>query len=203
MLQPGTRRQPAQPGRPVTQHPRHRADTDAATRTFGPSSARSRQPQGGHRHGAAAYQAAAPTFIIGTIKRHEQVKPWASCAPFNSVGTRFYPIAKTINKCMLPVLDQPVLAYAVANCVAARAAEIAIVTAPGEAGRQVRHYFTEDRGLAAYFAARGWHDRYEPIAHLHDQAGFTFIQQPRDTSRYGTTLPAILAAGLIGATTSS
>ena len=109
------------------------------------------------------------------------------------MGTRFYPIAKTINKCMLPVLDQPVLAYAVADCVAARAAEIAIVTAPGEAGRQVRHYFTEDRGLAAYFAARGWHDRYEPIAHLHDQASFTFIQQPRDTSRYGTVLPAILA----------
>ncbi len=114
------------------------------------------------------------------------------------VGTRFYPIAKTINKCMLPVLDQPVLAYAVADCVAARAAEIAIVTAPGEAGRQVRHYFTEDRGLAAYFAARGWHDWYEPIAHLHDQASFTFIQQPRDTSRYGTALPAILAADFIG-----
>ena len=114
------------------------------------------------------------------------------------MGTRFYPIAKTINKCMLPVLDQPVLAYAVADCVAARAAEIAIVTAPGEAGRQVRHYFTEDRGLAAYFAARGWHDRYEPIAHLHDQASFTFIQQPRDTSRYGTALPAILAADFIG-----
>jgi len=114
------------------------------------------------------------------------------------MGTRFYPIAKTICKCMLPVLNQPVLAYAVADCIAAGATEIAIVTADGEPGRQVRHYFTEDRGLAGYFAARGWDDKYEPIAHLHDQATFTFIQQPRDTSRYGTALPAILAADFIG-----
>jgi UTP--glucose-1-phosphate uridylyltransferase len=114
------------------------------------------------------------------------------------MGTRFYPIAKTICKCMLPVLDQPVLAYAVADCIAAGATEIAIVTADGEPGRQVRHYLTEDRGLAGYFTARGWDDKYDPIAHLHDQASFTFIEQPRDTSRYGTALPAILAADFTG-----
>jgi UTP--glucose-1-phosphate uridylyltransferase len=114
------------------------------------------------------------------------------------MGTRFYPIAKTICKCMLPVLDQPVLAYAVADCIAAGVNEIAVVTAGGEPGRQVRHYFTEDAGLAAYFAARGQPERYEPVAHLHDQASFTFIEQPRDTSRYGTALPAILAADFTG-----
>jgi UTP--glucose-1-phosphate uridylyltransferase len=114
------------------------------------------------------------------------------------MGTRFYPIAKTICKCMLPVLDQPVLAYAVADCVAAGADEIAVVTADGEAGRQVRHYFTEDPGLVGYFASRGQPDRYEPIAHLHEQARFTFIEQPRDASRYGTAIPAIVAAEFIG-----
>jgi UTP--glucose-1-phosphate uridylyltransferase len=113
------------------------------------------------------------------------------------MGTRFYPIAKTICKCMLPILDQPVLAYAVTDCVAAGATDIAIVTADGEPGRQVRHYLTEDTGLASYFAARGQPDQYQPIAHLHDQATFTFIEQPRDTRRYGTALPAILAADFI------
>ncbi|MGW1640559.1 sugar phosphate nucleotidyltransferase [Streptomyces lavendulae] len=49
------------------------------------------------------------------------------------MGTRFFPIAKTINKCMLPILDQPVLAYAVADCLAAGADQIAIVTGTGEA----------------------------------------------------------------------
>ena len=112
------------------------------------------------------------------------------------MGSRFFPIAKTINKCMLPILNQPVVAYAVADCVAAGAREIAIVTAPGETGRQVRHYFSEDHDLKAYFAQRGWQDKYASIAGLHDQADFTFIEQPRD-DRYGTALPAILAADFI------
>ncbi|MGQ4453096.1 sugar phosphate nucleotidyltransferase [[Kitasatospora] papulosa] len=114
------------------------------------------------------------------------------------MGTRFFPIAKSVNKCMLPVLDQPVLAYSVADCLAAGVREIAIVTSQGEGGRQVRHYFTEDHGMRDYFAARGWQKKYEPIAHLHAQADFHFIEQPRDGDRYGTALPAILAADFIG-----
>lgn len=114
------------------------------------------------------------------------------------MGTRFFPIGKTINKCMLPVLDQPVLAYAVSDCVAAGVREIAIVTAPGEAGRQVRHYFTHDRDLEDYFEARGWQDKYKPLAALHTQADFTFIEQPRDTERYGTALPVTLSSDFIG-----
>lgn len=114
------------------------------------------------------------------------------------MGTRFFPIAKSVNKCMLPVLNQPVLAYAVADCLAAGVREIAIVTSEGEGGRQVRHYFTEDHSMRDYFTTRGWQTKYEPIAHLHDQADFRFIEQPRNGDRFGTALPAILAADLIG-----
>ncbi|MEU7947422.1 sugar phosphate nucleotidyltransferase [Micromonospora taraxaci] len=113
------------------------------------------------------------------------------------MGSRFFPIGKTINKSMLPILNHPVLAYAVADCIAAGAREIAIVTAPGEAGRQVRHYLSEDHDLKAYFSARGWQDKYAPLADLHRQADFTFLEQPRD-DRYGTALPAIIAAEFIG-----
>ncbi|OON27500.1 hypothetical protein BSA16_31715 [Micromonospora sp. Rc5] len=112
------------------------------------------------------------------------------------MGSRFFPIGKTINKCMLPILNQPVVAYAVADCVAAGARDIAIVTAPGEPGRQVRHYFSEDRDLKDYFTARGWQDKYAAVADLHTQATFTFLEQPRD-DRYGTALPAIVAAEFI------
>ncbi|MFE7805878.1 sugar phosphate nucleotidyltransferase [Streptomyces sp. NPDC057430] len=112
------------------------------------------------------------------------------------MGTRFFPISKTINKCMLPVLDQPVVAYAVADCLAAGARQIAIVTGTGESGRQVRHYFTEDAGLRDFFTDRGQADKYAPIAHLHTQAQFTFIEQARD-GRYGTALPVMLAADFI------
>ncbi|MER5418180.1 sugar phosphate nucleotidyltransferase [Streptomyces virginiae] len=111
-------------------------------------------------------------------------------------GTRFFPISKTINKCMLPVLDLPVVAYAVADCLAAGADQIAIVIGAHETGQQVRHYFTEDIGLRDFFSARGWHSKYQSIAHLHEQAQFTFIEQPRD-GRYGSALPVMLAADFI------
>ncbi|OON82645.1 hypothetical protein B1H18_00845 [Streptomyces tsukubensis] len=109
------------------------------------------------------------------------------------MGSRFFPIAKTINKCMLPVMERPVIAHAVADCVAAGAREIAVITAPGEPGRQVRHYFTNDLELERYFTDRGWQAKYEPLAGLHEQADFTFLEQPRD-ERYGTVLPVLRAA---------
>lgn len=108
-------------------------------------------------------------------------------------GTRFFPLAKSINKCMLPVLDHPVLDYAVADCVAAGAQDIAIVTAPGPTGAQVRHYLSHDQDLEAFFTGRGWQHKYTPIAGLHTRARFHFVEQPR-SGRYGTALPVMLAA---------
>ena len=113
------------------------------------------------------------------------------------MGTRFFPIGKTVTKAMLPVLDRPVIDYAVADCVAAGARQIAIITAPGEAGRPIRHYYSHDAELENYCAGRGWQDKYAPLADIHEQAAFTFIEQPRD-NRYGTAIPAILAAEFIG-----
>ena len=110
-------------------------------------------------------------------------------------GSRFFPASKTINKCMLPILDRPVVHLAVQDCVAAGIQEIAIVHAPGDT--QIRHYFTEDRALRDHFHERGWDRKYEPIAGLHELAEFTFLEQPRD-GRYGTALPAMVAADWVG-----
>jgi UTP--glucose-1-phosphate uridylyltransferase len=110
-------------------------------------------------------------------------------------GSRFFPIAKTINKCMLPIGNRPIVHLAVEDCIAAGIEEIAIVTAPGDT--QIRHYFTEDTALRDHFHERGWDRKYEPVAHLHDLAEFTFLEQPRD-GRYGTALPAMVAADWIG-----
>jgi len=112
-------------------------------------------------------------------------------------GSRFFPVAKTLNKCMLPILNKPVVQYAVEDCLLAGITEIAIVTAPGQAGSQVRHYFSPDSDMEAYFRSRGWADKWEPAARLQDLADFTFIEQPRD-SRYGTAVPAMVAKDFIG-----
>ncbi|MFG3056687.1 sugar phosphate nucleotidyltransferase [Kitasatospora sp. NPDC048239] len=109
------------------------------------------------------------------------------------VGSRFFPIGKTTPKCMLPVWNRPRLSYTVADCIAAGADRIAVVTAPGECTRQVRHFLTPDPEMERYFAARGWQHKYEPIARP-VPAEITVIEQPRDTGHYGTALPPMCAA---------
>ncbi|MEV0846382.1 sugar phosphate nucleotidyltransferase [Streptomyces sp. NPDC049954] len=131
----------------------------------------------------------------GTERRVRAIKAVIAVA---GAGSRFFPIGKTINKSMLPILDRPVLDYAVADCVAAGAQEIAVVVGPGPAGQQVRHYLSHDTDLEQYFAERGWEEKYKPLADLHTRARFTFIEQPR-THRYGTALPAMIAADWVGA----
>lgn len=111
-------------------------------------------------------------------------------------GSRFFPVAKSINKCMLPVLNRPVVDFAVADCLAAGVERIAFVVAPGEAGRQVRHYFSHDPEIESHFKERGWEQKYEQIADLHRRAEFSFIEQPRN-GRYGTALPAMLAGDFV------
>jgi UTP--glucose-1-phosphate uridylyltransferase len=112
-------------------------------------------------------------------------------------GTRFYPVAKTICKCMLPVLTKPLIHHVVEECVRAGVREIAVITPRGELGAQVRHYFARDPAAERYFHRRGWTDRYEPVAHLHELADLTFLEQP-DDGRYGTALPPLIARRFIG-----
>jgi UTP--glucose-1-phosphate uridylyltransferase len=112
------------------------------------------------------------------------------------IGSRFFPVAKSVSKAMMPILNQPVVAYVIADCIAAGAHEIAFAPTPGETSRQVRHYLTEDHDLRSFFTDRGWEDKYAPLADLHNQADFTFLEQPRD-GRYGTALPAILAVDFV------
>ncbi|MEU8540890.1 sugar phosphate nucleotidyltransferase [Streptomyces sp. NPDC048717] len=108
------------------------------------------------------------------------------------VGSRFFPIGKTIPKCLLPVWSRPLLSYTVADCIAAGAERIAVVTAPGECTRQVQHFLTPDPEMERYFAARGWQHKYESIARPL-AADITVIEQPRGTGHYGTALPPVCA----------
>ena len=112
------------------------------------------------------------------------------------IGSRFFPITKSISKAMMPILNQPLVAYAIADCIAAGAHEIAFAPTPGATSRQVQHYLTEDHDLRRLLAEHGWDDKYAPISQLHRQADFTFLEQQPD-GRYGTAVPAILADDFI------
>ena len=51
--------------------------------------------------------------------------------PTAGLGTRFLPIAKSLPKEMLPILNKPVIQYSVEEAVACGIEEIVIVTTPG------------------------------------------------------------------------
>lgn len=67
-------------------------------------------------------------------------------------GTRFYPVAKSVPKEMLPVDGKPVIQWIVEEAVEAGADEVIIVTSPGKPS--LRDYFTPNPGLTACLSAK-------------------------------------------------
>ena len=59
--------------------------------------------------------------------------------PAAGLGTRFFPITKSVPKELLPILDRPVLHYVVAEALDAGITEIIIITSPGK--EAIEHYF--------------------------------------------------------------
>lgn len=110
-------------------------------------------------------------------------------------GTRFFPVSKVINKCMLPILNRPILAFLVDDLIAAGVEEICFVVRPDDS--QVRAYWTENTGMKYFFEQRGWGDKYQAVDEIHRAADFSFITQPTDMG-YGTAIPALLARHFIG-----
>ena len=73
--------------------------------------------------------------------------------PVAGMGTRFLPASKAVPKVMLPVVDKPLIQYAVEEARAAGIEQIVFVTGRGEAA--IRDHFERDAALDAYLAARG------------------------------------------------
>lgn len=72
--------------------------------------------------------------------------------PAAGYGTRFYPVAKSIPKEMLPVGAKPAIQLIVEEALAAGADEVIIVTSPDKPS--LEQYFTPKAGLAGRLAAK-------------------------------------------------
>ena len=72
--------------------------------------------------------------------------------PVAGMATRFLPASKAVPKVMLPVVDKPLIQYAVEEARAAGIEEIIFVTGRGEAA--IRDHFDRDEELDAHLAAR-------------------------------------------------
>ena len=73
--------------------------------------------------------------------------------PVAGMGTRFLPASKAVPKVLLPVVDKPLIQYAIEEARAAGIDEFVFVTGRGEA--VIKDHFERDAALDAHLAARG------------------------------------------------
>ncbi|MBF6228506.1 NTP transferase domain-containing protein [Nocardia abscessus] len=111
------------------------------------------------------------------------------------LGTRMYPITKTIDKAMLPLGRRPAIDYTIRECARAGVEQIAIVVREGST--QIQHYYGCDRDLRALLALRGWEDKATALDETSSVPELVFFEQSLEEG-YGTAIPALLAREFVG-----
>ncbi|MCH7593101.1 MAG: NTP transferase domain-containing protein [Chloroflexi bacterium] len=109
------------------------------------------------------------------------------------MGTRFLPVTRAVPKVLLPVLDRPLIQYAVAECAAAGIDQIAFVLSPG-AG-VVADYFRPNKLLERALEERGDEARLAQQREINSLAEITVIEQ---TDAKGLGHAVLMARDFVG-----
>ncbi len=99
--------------------------------------------------------------------------------PVGGLGTRFLPATKSMPKEMLPVVDKPLIQYAVEEAREAGIEEFVFVTGRGKTA--IEDHFDRSSELRGLLEARGRHDLIEAVAGWLPRAGsvaYTRQQEP-------------------------
>ncbi len=97
--------------------------------------------------------------------------------PIAGYGSRFLPATKAIPKAMLPVLEKPLIQYAVEEARAAGIERYVFVTGAGRAA--VAEHFEHDEALSALLRARGQLDGLAAVEAAEIEPGaVSFVSQP-------------------------
>lgn len=110
--------------------------------------------------------------------------------PVAGWGTRRLPITKTIEKCMLPIGNRPLIDYNVQDCIKAGITEIIFVV--GEQSSQLQEYYRSNIPLNDYLRNNNKSELLPLVAPLKG-VRFHFVVQP-GYGKYGTAVPVALAA---------
>lgn len=108
--------------------------------------------------------------------------------PVAGWGSRWLPITKTIEKCMLPIGNRPIIDYVVQDCLKAGIEEFIFIV--GEQSNQLEAYYRSNLHLNNYLRRSGKEDLLPLVAPI--DAGLYFITQP-SYGKYGTAVPVGLA----------
>ncbi|OSQ37169.1 UTP--glucose-1-phosphate uridylyltransferase GalU [Thalassospira mesophila] len=96
--------------------------------------------------------------------------------PVAGMGTRFLPATKAMPKEMLPVVDKPLIQYAVEEAIAAGIEEFIFVTGRGKTA--IEDHFDRSAELEAILLERGKHDALETaLAMIPENGRVTYTRQ--------------------------
>jgi UTP--glucose-1-phosphate uridylyltransferase len=91
-------------------------------------------------------------------------------------GTRFLPVTRAYSKEMLPLLNKPLIQYAVEEAVNSGIKEVIIITATGR--QIISGYFKPVPQLRALLWEKGENKLADELAHLDNLADITYVTQP-------------------------
>jgi UTP--glucose-1-phosphate uridylyltransferase len=97
--------------------------------------------------------------------------------PAAGLGTRFLPASKAVPKVLLPVVDRPVIQYAVEEMARAGITQICIVLSHGQGA--IADHFAPAPELEAVLEAAGKTDLLEEVRNTENLADIFYVQQHR------------------------
>jgi UTP--glucose-1-phosphate uridylyltransferase len=96
--------------------------------------------------------------------------------PVAGLGTRFLPATKAMPKEMLPIVDKPLIQYAVEEAAAAGITQMIFVT--GRSKRSIADHFDRAPELEAELAAKGKHELLEVVRNISPETeSFVYTRQ--------------------------
>ncbi len=114
--------------------------------------------------------------------------------PVAGLGTRFLPATKANPKEMLPIVDKPLIQYAVEEAIAAGAQELIFVTSSSK--RAIEDHFDKNQELETELARRGKQDLLSIVRSvLPDGVSCVYIRQPEALGLGHAVLCARLVVG--------
>jgi len=103
------------------------------------------------------------------------------------VGSRFLPVAKAVNKCMMPLGNKPVVQYLVEDCLDAGIQDIIIAVPKGE--DTIPNHFATDEDLITALKQSGKDDIAQELEHLNQVSQHVSFCPVTYEDGHGSTVP--------------
>jgi len=126
-----------------------------------------------------------------TSNTHRRVRK--AVLPSAGLGTRFLPATKAIPKEMLPLVDKPLIQYAVEECVASGIEHVIIVTGRGKSS--IEDHFDDSPELEHFLTQKGKNDL---AAQVREISNLVEVSYTRQREARGLGHAVLVAKDLVG-----